>query len=402
MKGTVPEVAIFADTNLGTRIAFNSPFHITAGTLKRDFEKVHFTCLPDIGEIQVHGLMVRRKSCFYYLPDSFLVKNVFPTMRETWFLHVEVRPLKCLRVPCLPCDAAISLKQRDLMTCNCENNTRCNSEEKREKELNPCADSSEENEVIDHVLKEKGNSHENSEHGIPERDSCRFEDKPTSTASKSRCAMPETNVVSKSQCAISETNVANKSQCAMPETNVEFQVELCASSVQETPSKMSTQVISVSGIINKYFSGFNGIDTFSCSSNSDVTSRVVHSEFEVQSNTGAQSCSKKQVDSLSQFTPKTPPHVPLHVEFVSKNSGSKTRKPKVEKCSRKRRSKVEKCSKNRGSKVGKFLLSASKSLGASNNKQSPALSLCKFKNIKLLEEIPKINRSIFSICDSDD
>ncbi|CAI8589992.1 unnamed protein product [Vicia faba] len=373
MKGTVAEVAIFADTNLGTRIAFNSPFHVTAGTLKRDFEKVHFTCLPDIGEIQVHGLMVRRKSCFYYLPDSFPVKNVFPTMRETWFLHVEVRPVSCLRVPCLPCDAATALKQRNLMTYNCKTKTRCNIEEKREEELNPCAYPSKENEVIDHVLKEKGNSHENSEHGMQERDSCRFGDKPTSTAS------------------------------AMPETNVEFQVELCASSVQETPSKMSTQVISVSGIINKYFSGFNGINKFSSSSNSDVTSRVVHSEIEVQSNTGgAHSCSKKQVDSLSQFSPKTPPHVPLHVEFVSKNSGSKTRKPKVEKCSRKRRSKVEKCSKNRRSKVGKFLLSASKSLGASNNKQSPALSLCKFKNIKLLEEISQINHSIFSICDSDD
>ncbi|CAL5184470.1 unnamed protein product [Lathyrus oleraceus] len=376
MKATAAEVAIFADTNLGTRIAFNSPFHITAGTLKRDFEKVHFTCLPDIGEIQVQGLMVRRKSCFYYLPDSFPVKNVFPKMRETWFLHVEVRPLKCLRVPCLPCDVAITLKQRNLMTYNCENKTRCNCEEKREEELNPCAYPSEENEVIDHVLKERGNSHENSEHEMPERDSCRFGDKPTSTASKSRCAMPE--------------------------TNVEFQVELCASSVQETPSNMSTQVISVSGIINKYFSGFNAIDKFSSSSNSDVTSRAVHSEIEVQSNTRAQSFSKKQVDSLSQFSPKIPPHVPLHVELVSKTSGSKTRKSKVEKCSKKRRSKVEKCSKNRRSKVGKFLLSASKSLGASNNNSSPALSLCKFKNIKLLEEISQINRSIFSICDSDD
>jgi len=34
MKGTVAEVAVFADTDLGTRIAFNVPPHITSGALK--------------------------------------------------------------------------------------------------------------------------------------------------------------------------------------------------------------------------------------------------------------------------------------------------------------------------------------------------------------------------------
>jgi hypothetical protein len=181
--------------------------------------------------------------------------------------------------------------------------------------------------------------------------------------------------------------------------------------MQESPSKMSTQVISVSGIINKYFIGYNGID--SSSSNSGVTSRIIHSEIEVQSNISGQSCSKKRIDSLPQFTSKTPPHVPFYVDSVSKNSGSKTRKskvekssqtrkPKVEKCSKTRKFKVEECSKNRTSKVGKFLLSASKSLGVSNTKQSPALSLCKFKDKKILEEISQIKRSIFSLCDSDD
>jgi tRNA (Thr-GGU) A37 N-methylase len=49
----------------------------------------------------------------------------------------------------------------------------------------------------------------------------------------------------------------------MPENKVENRVELVADSMQENPCKMSTQVISVSDIINKYFSGFNGIDNFS-------------------------------------------------------------------------------------------------------------------------------------------
>ncbi|KAK2437169.1 hypothetical protein P8452_33240 [Trifolium repens] len=342
MKGTAAEVAVFADTNLGTSVAFNAPSHITAGELKRDFEKVHFACLPDIGEIRVDGLMVKRKSCFYYLPDSLLMKYVFPKMRETWFLLVEARPLKCLRVPCLLRDAAIVSKHQDLMMDGCQNKKRCNSEEKREEGLHPCANLSEENDAINHILEEKGNSCENdkqhSASEMPERYSCGFGDKPTSTAS------------------------------------------------------------------------YNGID--SSSSNSGVTSRIIHSEIEVQSNISGQSCSKKRIDSLPQFTSKTPPHVPFYVDSVSKNSGSKTRKskvekssqtrkPKVEKCSKTRKFKVEECSKNRTSKVGKFLLSASKSLGVSNTKQSPALSLCKFKDKKLLEEISQINRSIFSLCDSD-
>ncbi|XP_045792768.1 uncharacterized protein LOC123887487 [Trifolium pratense] len=389
MKDTVAEVAVFADTNLGTSIAFNAPSHITAGALKRDFEKVHFTCLPDIGEIQVHGLMVRRKSCFYYLPDSLIMKYVFPKMRETWFLHVEARPLKSLQVPCLPRDAAIVSKHQDIMTDDCQIKKKCNSEENREEGLHPRANVSEENDTINNILEERGNSYENdkqhSASGMPERYSCGFGDKPTSTASKSGCAMPE-----------------NK---------VENQVELCAAnSMQESPSKMSTQVVSVSGLINKYFTGYNGID--SSSSNSGVTSRVIHSEIEVQSNISGQSCSKKQIGSLPQFTSKTPPHVPLYVDSVSKISGSKTRKFKVEKCSKTRKSKVEKCSKTRKpkvekcsknniSKVGKFLLSASKSLGVSNTKHSPALSLCKFKDKKLQEEISQINRSIFSLCESD-
>ncbi|KAJ1393109.1 hypothetical protein SESBI_35287 [Sesbania bispinosa] len=351
------EVAVFADTNLGTRIAFNAPPDITAGALKRDFEKVHFTCLPDIGEIQVNGLMVKRKSCFYYLPDSLPIKYTFPGKRRTWFLHVEVRHLKCACIPCVPHDEPILSKHQGLMAYDCEGKARCNSEKKRMEGFNPGEH---------HVLKkpkEKRNSHENymqnAVNGMPERHCFRFGDKPT--------------------------GATNKSQYMMPENEVENLVELHANSMQGSLSKMSTQVISVTGIINKYFSGFNGVDNLSSSSNSDVTSRAVRSEIEVQSNTRgrAHSCSKRQIDSLPHFNPKSPPHVlhaPLHVELVSKISGDR----------------------NRRSKVGKRLLLASQSLGVSTTKHSPTLSFCRFKDKKLLEDKSQINGSIFSISDSDD
>ncbi|KAK7329362.1 hypothetical protein VNO77_23524 [Canavalia gladiata] len=355
------EVAVFADTNLGTRIAFNAPPDITAAALKRDFEKVHFSCLPNIGEIQVNGLMVKRKSCFYYLPDSLPIKYAFPAMKGAWFLHVEVKHLKCLCVSCSPCDAAVLSKNMDLMTFN---DARCHNEEKRMEGFHSHPYLMEEHKTTNLVSKkpeEKGNSHENYKQnaaiGVPERYLCKFGDKPISTA--------------------------NKRQSVMLENKVENRVEFRANSMQGSLSKMSTQVISVTGIINKYFPGFNGIDNFSSSSNSDVTSRAVCSEIEVHSNTREHSSSKRRSDYLPQFTPKTPPHVldsPLHADLVSKKSGSKSR----------------------GSRVGKRILVASQSLGVSTTNHGPTPSFCRFKDKKLVKDKSQINCSIFSIGDSDD
>lgn len=351
------EIVVFAHTNLGTRIAFNAPHDITASAFKRDFERVHFTCLPDTGEIQVNGLMVKRKSCFYYLPDSLPIKYAFPGMRRTWFLHVEVRHLKSL---CnLPQVLEKYLEPKELMTCNNEDKAKCNSEEKKMEGFHPPAYLLEDHEITNHHnLKkqkmEKGDSHknyvQNAAGGTPEGCSYKFDDKPTGTT--------------------------NKSQCVMPENKVENLVELSAKSMQGCPS----EVISVTSIINKYFSGFNGIDNFNSPSSSDVTSRVVHSEIEVQSKTRRSSFSKRQIDSLPKLTPTKPPHVPLHVDLVSKNSGDKSGR----------------C------KVGKRLLVASRSLGASIAKKSPTLSFSRYKDGKLLEYKSQITGSIFSISDSDD
>ncbi|XP_020220251.1 uncharacterized protein LOC109803199 [Cajanus cajan] len=388
------DVTVFADTNLGTRIAFNAPPDITAASLKRDFEKAHFSCLPDIGEIQVNGLMVKRKSYFYYLPDSLPMKYAFPAMRGTWFLHVEVKHLKCLCISCSPSDAAVLSKHKDLTTCNSEDKAKHNNEEEKMEGFQTGAYLVKEHEATNHVSKEqveKGISHENHTQnvatGMSERYPSRFGDKSTGTA--------------------------NEIPCAMPENKVENLVELHTNSMHGSLSKMSTQVISVTGIINKYFSGFNGIDKYSSSSNSDVTSRAAHSEIEVHSNTKGHSCSKRQSDSLSQFTPKTPPHVfhaPLHVDLVPKKLGGKTRKSKVGKHltsgSKNRKAEVGKHllsgGKNSKSKIGNRLLVASRSIGVSATKHDPTLSLCRFRDRKLLQDKSQINGSIFSISDSDD
>ncbi|KAF4380848.1 hypothetical protein G4B88_010778 [Cannabis sativa] len=85
------KVSIFADTNLGTRIAMAVPPEITAVDFKRKFERVHCKYFAGSGEIEVCGLMVKKKSRFYYLPDSIPMKYAFQGVRGTWFLHVEAK-----------------------------------------------------------------------------------------------------------------------------------------------------------------------------------------------------------------------------------------------------------------------------------------------------------------------
>ncbi|XP_014500704.1 uncharacterized protein LOC106761651 isoform X2 [Vigna radiata var. radiata] len=372
MSGEAP-VTVFADTNLGTRIAFNASPNITSASLKRDFEKAHLSCLPDIGEIQVNGLMVKRKSFFYYLPDSFPIKFAFPAMLGTWFLHVEVKHLKGLCTPCSPCDEDVLPKHKDLMICKGDK-TRCNSEEKKMKGFQPGACLVEEHEITNLVSKkQEGNeiSHENQDQnaasGMSERHPCIFGDKPTGMA---------------------------KSSNVMPENKFENLVELHPKSMQSSHSKMSTQLISVTGIINKYFTSFNGIDNFSSSSNSDLTSRAVHSEIEVNSNARERGCLKIQRDSLPHFTPKTSPHV-LHTPLVSKKSRSKNRKLKPVKRPLSR-------SKSRKSRIGTRLLSASRNLGVSITKHDPTIPFRILKDSKLLQGKSQMKGSIFSISGSDD
>ncbi|MED6220572.1 hypothetical protein PIB30_046039 [Stylosanthes scabra] len=341
------QVTVFVDTNLGTRIAFNACPHVTAASLKREFVRVHLRCLPDTGEIQVNGLMVKRKSCFYHLPDSLPIKYAFPKMRRTWFLHMDIQHLTCLRNPCSPRDAAILSKRQGLAISNGENKATCKNEEKR-------------------VEGHRENYMQNAAGGT-------LEDKKSTGTSK-------------------------KSQNFKAEYKVDNQVALRANSMQGSLSKMSTQAISVSTIINKYFLGCNGIDNVSGSLNSDYTSNAVHSDIEIQSKGTPQSCLKRRIN-IQQVTPKIAPpvlHAAFHVDLVSKKTGLKKRR------SRKHAPfHADSVSKERKFRVGNRLLVASQSLGVSPIKGSPTLSLRKFKDRNLTEHKSQINGSIFSLSDSD-
>ncbi|KAK4254641.1 hypothetical protein QN277_009994 [Acacia crassicarpa] len=330
------EVSVFADTNLGTRIALNVPEDITAGAFKRDFERVHFMCLPNSGKIQVNGLMVKRKLCFYYLPDSLPLKYVFHGMRSAWFLHVEASHSKNFCVLHLPEPAPTNhFEPQDFLNCNADDDKATgNSEDKTV-----------------HIVKEKkrrrkfNKKHlQNAASAMPEGCSCKLEER--------------------------STGKNYKSPVVMPENEVEIPVKPNANTMQGSPSKMSAEVLSVTGIIDKYFPTSNRIDNFSSPSFSDVTSSAVYEEVGNQPRA-------KNLETPPLNVSRSPL---LHVNSVSGTSQDKRRE----------------------SKLRKHLLSASQSLGVSPNKQSPTLSLCRFKDEKRSLQKSQTIGLLFDISDSDD
>ncbi|XP_058185360.1 uncharacterized protein LOC131302635 isoform X2 [Rhododendron vialii] len=56
----------------------------------QEIERTHLNCFPKVGEIRADGLMVKKKSFFYHLPDSLPIKHVFQGAKGTWFIHIEV------------------------------------------------------------------------------------------------------------------------------------------------------------------------------------------------------------------------------------------------------------------------------------------------------------------------
>ncbi|KAM7277969.1 hypothetical protein ACFE04_005103 [Oxalis oulophora] len=98
----VVEVAAFVDTNLGsTHLAMGVSPHITAADFKREFETMHFSCFPKLGEIKVQNLLVKWRMCLYHLPDSMPINHVFQGFKRTWFLHIQALRLNSFPKPSL-------------------------------------------------------------------------------------------------------------------------------------------------------------------------------------------------------------------------------------------------------------------------------------------------------------
>nr|GME18800.1 myosin-2 heavy chain-like [Ipomoea batatas] len=80
--------SVFIDTDLDTHLAMMVSDLDTVSDLKKKIVLEHLQCLPEMGEITIHSVKVKRKGRFYHLPDSMLVRTAFQGTQRNWFLYV--------------------------------------------------------------------------------------------------------------------------------------------------------------------------------------------------------------------------------------------------------------------------------------------------------------------------
>lgn len=148
----------------------------------------------------------------------------------------------------------------------------------------------------------------------------------------------------------------------------------------ECPSETTSGTLSISGIINRYFSGYD-----------EVTSKLALPWVEYQQNNKetmkaqyASGSQNIQVGIPSSLVPKTAPQG-HSLSVLAPNSGASRDTPRE--------------------KVGMRLVEASVNLGLSKTKQNPALSLCKVtdgRSGSYLSANNPIRTLVFEITDEDD
>ncbi|RWR84952.1 hypothetical protein CKAN_01378800 [Cinnamomum micranthum f. kanehirae] len=105
------ELPVFIDTNLGTHLAMAVSPDITAGDLKSKFVKEHYICVPNLGEIRAHALMVKCNSCFYHIPDSVPIKNFIQGLNQAWFLQLDATFIENMQNQVAPMTNTIITKE---------------------------------------------------------------------------------------------------------------------------------------------------------------------------------------------------------------------------------------------------------------------------------------------------
>ncbi|XP_012479260.1 uncharacterized protein LOC105794567 isoform X2 [Gossypium raimondii] len=86
--------SIFIDTNLDTHLAMIVSDSETVSDLKKKILYEHPLCFPNIGEIKINALKVKRKGFLYHLSDSMFVKSAFGGVSRSWFLSVDASSAK--------------------------------------------------------------------------------------------------------------------------------------------------------------------------------------------------------------------------------------------------------------------------------------------------------------------
>ncbi|XWS63771.1 hypothetical protein CRYUN_Cryun06bG0130300 [Craigia yunnanensis] len=80
---------VFIDTSIDTHLAMIVSDSDTVSDLKKKILYEHPLCFPNIGEININALKVKRKGYLYHLSDSMFVKSAFAGVSKSWFLSVD-------------------------------------------------------------------------------------------------------------------------------------------------------------------------------------------------------------------------------------------------------------------------------------------------------------------------
>ncbi|XP_010252787.1 PREDICTED: uncharacterized protein LOC104594263 [Nelumbo nucifera] len=373
------EVPVFADTSLGTCMSMAVSPDITTGDLKRKFEKEHQICFPNLGEIKVHALMVKRNSFFYHLSDFMPIKNVFHGPKGAWFLRVEANPangsdkscqsksLVAKVSDCISDDSNVTSSQipKKHISCLSKNKRKDKARERRERYK--CFE-----DVLEELLMPVYNSRK-KKRKLKEK---RFiEDTADGMHKRSLGAIEEAPGV----CSKGESG-------DFGENEKDDRAHVSETTIRAVPSVSSSEVASITDIITRYFPQFDEVNQFECPPNSggveDDEARGTNQVHQDELLTAKDEChSKSQVQNAPQCMPKTPPRI-LQLPLPAKPSPG------------------DPLPEFGRTEVGKRLLLAANNLGISATKKNAVLS--NSGKVLLSNSSPLVRSIVFDISDSED
>ncbi|KAG5604857.1 hypothetical protein H5410_026349 [Solanum commersonii] len=110
---------VFIDTNLDTHLAVIVSDSDTISDLKKKLVFEHLRCFPEMSELKISSVKVKRKRHYYHLPDTMLVRGVFEGSKKEWFLSVDASRFQCLENDQgLLCIAYPQIETENLLPCD--------------------------------------------------------------------------------------------------------------------------------------------------------------------------------------------------------------------------------------------------------------------------------------------
>ncbi|OVA20118.1 hypothetical protein BVC80_1663g6 [Macleaya cordata] len=341
-----------------------------------EFRREHSICFPNVGEIKITGLMVKQKSCFYHLPDSMAIKNVFQGRKGIWFLLIDAYLVNNSGYPRLSNALVAELEVSDFNGRNvtksqkAENHAETeNKPRKMKRKRTVCLEG-----LMQELLTPVCVANKKKRSRVKE---ISFTEKAVNEGkNKFPCTSEEVSGVSSLGhfCNFGDKNESDHKE------------EKVSQSTVETPTVSSSDIVSVNGIITRYFSEFDEVKSVD-----DRSGCVISDEFGArgcyESHLGKSSRTKKIKHSeevLVHTTPqttKTPSRLlslPLPAEPSAETSRGKFGRMEV----------------------GNRLVVAANDLRISTNNAKPEISVRQSKVGKLSNSL--VRNIVFEVSDGDD